>query len=169
MYTYLYPCVAAACDLWRSYATWQRVVRGYSTVSIIAGLPLLGCVHVWHMPGTSFIMHLSESCTHHAYIMFDRTKRSTLHATQHEATLHNIAHYVAIPRLVFAGLPLLSAVDRHSLTTCGTVLCICVVREFVLCIDCGSGCRGYAASAAAASLHLLLPLVSFLLLGSRRM
>ena len=94
-----------------------------------------------------------------------RTKRSTPHATQHEATLHNIAHYVAIPRLVFAGLPLLSAVDRHSLTTCGTVLCICVVREFVLCIDCGSGCRGYAASAAAASLHLFLPLVSFLLLG----
>jgi hypothetical protein len=35
----------------------------------------------------------------------------------------------------------------------------------VLCIDCGSGCRGYAASAAAASLHLLLPLVSFILLG----
>ena len=71
IYTYLYPCVAAACDLWRSYATWQRVVRGYSTVSIIAGLPLLECVHVWHMPGTSCIMHLSESCTHHAYIMFD--------------------------------------------------------------------------------------------------
>ena len=98
-----------------------------------------------------------------------RTKRSTPHATQHEATLHNIAHYVAIPRLVFAGLPLLSAVDRHSLTTCGTVLCICVVREFVLCIDCGSGCRGYAASAAAASLRLLLPLVPLLLLGGRRM
>ena len=35
----------------------------------------------------------------------------------------------------------------------------------MLWIDCGSGCRGYAASAAAASLHLLLPLVSFLLLG----
>ena len=35
----------------------------------------------------------------------------------------------------------------------------------MLCIDCGSGCRVYAASAAAASLHLLLPLVSFIRLG----
>ena len=43
--------------------------------------------------------------------------------------------------------------------------CTCVVREFVLCIDCGGGCRGYASSAAAASLHLLLPLVYFIRLG----
>ena len=35
----------------------------------------------------------------------------------------------------------------------------------MLCIDCGSGYRGYAASAAAASLHLLLPLVFLILLG----
>ena len=48
---------------------------------------------------------------------------------------------------------------------CGVGVSACIVREFVLWIDCGSGCRGYAASAAAASLHLLLPLVSFLLLG----
>ena len=70
VYTYLYPCVVASCDVWRTYATWQRVIRGYSTVSIIAGLPLLECVHVWHMPGTSCIVHLSESCTHHAYLEF---------------------------------------------------------------------------------------------------
>ncbi len=35
----------------------------------------------------------------------------------------------------------------------------------MLSIDCGRGYRGYAASAAAASLHLVLALVSFRVLG----
>ncbi len=62
---------------------------------------------------------------------------------------------MAIPRLV--RLPFRPFV-------CGVGVSACIVREFVLWIDCGSGCRGYAASAATASLHLLLPLMSFLLL-----
>ena len=68
--THMRHHVHHACG--QTYATWQRGIRGYSTVSIIAGLPLLECVHVWHMPGTSCIMRLSESCIHHAYLEVPR-------------------------------------------------------------------------------------------------
>ena len=37
--THMRHHVHHACG--QTYATWQRVIRGYSTVSIIAGLPLL--------------------------------------------------------------------------------------------------------------------------------
>ncbi len=55
------------------------------------------------------------------------------------AARYNSVRHVAIPRLV--RLPFV----------CGGGVFACIVIKYVLWIDCGSGCRGDAASGAAAS------------------
>jgi hypothetical protein len=67
-----------------------------------------------------------------------RKRQNSVTRTELSSTHKSVCH-VAMPRLV--RLPF----------RCGDGVSACVVREFVLWIVCGSGCRGYAASAAAES------------------
>ena len=112
-------------------------------------------IHVWHVHAPKWIMHKacmyvcihvpmyicgtymlpSESCRSCAHRYRAHTEPCTLRATQSESTLHNSAHYVAIPRLVLSqGFPCWCCICVHI------VVCVSarIMHTWALCVHVSS-------------------------------